>query len=58
MLQQYSQRRYLLHRELRAHLGGLLEVHTPEAGMNLVGWLPPGKDDQRAAKLAAMLEQL
>jgi GntR family transcriptional regulator / MocR family aminotransferase len=53
MLQHYSQRRDLLHRELRAHLGGLLEVRAPEAGMHLVGWLPPDKDDQRAAKLAA-----
>jgi GntR family transcriptional regulator/MocR family aminotransferase len=53
MLQHYSQRRDLLHRELCVHLGGLLEVHAPEAGMHLVGWLPPGKDDQRAAKLAA-----
>ena len=50
LLQHYSQRRDLLHRELRAHLGGLLEVHAPEAGMHLVGWLPPDKDDQRAAQ--------
>jgi GntR family transcriptional regulator / MocR family aminotransferase len=55
MLQHYSQRRDLLHRELGTHLGGLLEVHAPEAGMNLVGWLPPDKDDQRAAKLAAQV---
>jgi GntR family transcriptional regulator / MocR family aminotransferase len=55
MLQLYSQRRDLLHRELRAHLGCLLEVHAPEAGMHLVGWLPPDKDDRRAAKLAAQV---
>jgi len=55
MLQCYSQRRDLLHRELRAHLGDLLEVHAPEAGMHLVGWLPPDKDDRRAAKLAAQV---
>jgi GntR family transcriptional regulator / MocR family aminotransferase len=55
MLQQYSQRRDLLYRELRTYLGGLLEVHAPEAGLNLVGWLPPDKDDQRAAKLAAQV---
>jgi len=53
MLQHYSQRRDLLRHELRARLGGLLEVHAPEAGMHLVGWLPPGKDDRRAAELAA-----
>jgi DNA-binding transcriptional MocR family regulator len=52
-LQQYRKLRDLLHRELQAHLGGLLDVYAPEAGINLVGWLPPGKDDQRAAQLAA-----
>jgi GntR family transcriptional regulator/MocR family aminotransferase len=55
MLHQYSQRRDLLHRELQVHLGGLLEVHAPQAGLNLVGWLPPGKDDQHASKLAAQV---
>jgi GntR family transcriptional regulator/MocR family aminotransferase len=55
MLHYYSRRRDLLHRELCAHLGGLLEVHAPEAGLNLVGWLPPGKDDQHASKLAAQM---
>jgi GntR family transcriptional regulator/MocR family aminotransferase len=53
MLQHYNQRRDLLRHELRARLGGLLEVCAPEAGMHLVGWLPPGKDDRRAAELAA-----
>lgn len=53
MLHHYSQRRDLLQNALRVHLGGLLEVHAPEAGMHLVGWLPPEKDDQRAAELAA-----
>jgi GntR family transcriptional regulator/MocR family aminotransferase len=37
------------------HLGGLLEVHAPEGGLNLVGWLPPGKDDRRASRLAAQV---
>jgi GntR family transcriptional regulator/MocR family aminotransferase len=55
MRQRFLRRRDLLHRELRTHLGGLLEVHTPEAGMHLVGWLPPGKDDRRAAHLAAQV---
>ena len=53
MRRHYRQRRDLLHQELRAHLGGLLDVHAPEVGMHLVGWLPPDKDDQRAAALAA-----
>jgi GntR family transcriptional regulator / MocR family aminotransferase len=55
MLHHYSRLRDLLHRELCAHLGGLLEVHAPEAGLNLVGWLPPGKDDRRASRLAAQV---
>jgi GntR family transcriptional regulator/MocR family aminotransferase len=53
MLRYYKQRRDLLHTALRAHLRGLLEVHAPEAGQRLVGWLPPDKDDRRAADLAA-----
>ncbi|HLZ55315.1 MAG TPA: PLP-dependent aminotransferase family protein [Ktedonosporobacter sp.] len=53
MLQHYRQRRDLLRDALHAHLGELLEVHAPEAGMHLVGWLPPDKDDRRAAELAA-----
>jgi GntR family transcriptional regulator / MocR family aminotransferase len=55
MLHHYSRLRDLLHRELCARLGGLLEVHAPEAGLNLVGWLPPGKDDRRASRLAAQV---
>ena len=55
MLHYYKKLRDLLYRELRTHLGGLLEVHAPEAGLNLVGWLPPGKDDQHASKLAAQV---
>ena len=53
MRDHYRQRRDLLCHELRTHLGGLLEVQAPEAGMQVVGWLPPGKDDRRAAALAA-----
>ena len=55
MRHHYQKRRDLLQRELQAHLGGLLEVHASEVGMHLVGWLPPGKDDRRAAQLAAQV---
>jgi GntR family transcriptional regulator/MocR family aminotransferase len=55
MLQHYRKLRELLQCELHLHLGSLLEVRAPEAGMQLVGWLPPGKDDQRAANLAAQV---
>ena len=52
MRQQIQRRRDCLYRELRSHLGGLLEVSLPEAGLELVGWLPRDKDDQRAVALA------
>jgi GntR family transcriptional regulator / MocR family aminotransferase len=55
MRQHYQKLRDLLYRELQAHLGGQLEVHASEVGMHLVGWLPPGKDDRRAAELAAQV---
>jgi GntR family transcriptional regulator/MocR family aminotransferase len=55
MREHYRQRRDLLYHELRTHLGGLLEVQAPEAGMHLVGWLPPEKDDRRAAALAVQV---
>ena len=37
MLKHYGQRRDLLGHELRSHLGGLLEVQAPKAGMHRVG---------------------
>ena len=48
MRKHYNRRRDLLRNELNKHLGGLLDVHTPEAGMHLIGWLPPSTDDRRA----------
>jgi GntR family transcriptional regulator/MocR family aminotransferase len=48
----YRRRRDLLQGELRRQLAGLIEVSVPDMGMALVGWLPPGKDDRRAAALA------
>lgn len=53
MLHHYRQRRDLLQNAVHTHLGDLLEVRAPEVGMHLVGWLPPEKDDRRAADLAA-----
>jgi GntR family transcriptional regulator/MocR family aminotransferase len=52
MIGHYRRRRDCLHRELVRTLGGLLEVTVPQAGLELVGWLPPGADDRRAAALA------
>lgn len=47
----YSERRTALIDALKRELSGLLEIHPPEAGMHLVAWLPPGKDDRVAAHL-------
>lgn len=47
-----QRRRDCLHQELQHRLGGLLDVALPEAGLELVGWLPRGKDDQQAVALA------
>ena len=55
MRHHYQKLRDLLSRELQAQLGGLLDVRASEVGMHLVGWLPPGKDDRRAAELAAQV---
>lgn len=52
MRQQIQRRRDCLFLELRSHLGGQLEVSLPEAGLELVGWLPQDADDQRAEVLA------
>ena len=49
---QIQRRRDCLHQELQRRLGGLLDVSLPEAGLELVGWLPRDKDDQRAVALA------
>ena len=47
----YAQRRELLVGLARGALP--LDIHAPEAGMHLVGWLPDGVDGQYAAQKAA-----
>lgn len=49
----YAQRRAALLAAVASELGELLEVHAPEAGMHLAGWLPPGVDDAAVAQRAA-----
>jgi GntR family transcriptional regulator/MocR family aminotransferase len=51
----YSGRRDALVAALRGTLAGLMEVSEPEAGLHLVGWLPPGYDDRAAARAASGL---
>jgi len=49
----YAQRRATLLAAVASELGELLAVHAPEAGMHLVGWLPPRVDDAAVAQQAA-----
>lgn len=46
MRQLYAERQDVFVRLCREHLSGLLEVRPADAGMQLVGWLPEGVDDQ------------
>ena len=45
----YSSRRLLLVRLLTRHLGALVDVDAPDAGMNLIVWLPAAANDQACA---------
>jgi len=49
----YACRQTLLLETARAELSGLLEIQESEAGMHLVGWLPPGVNDTEAARVAS-----
>jgi GntR family transcriptional regulator / MocR family aminotransferase len=50
----YAQRQELLVSACARDLKGLLEVKPADAGMHLVGWLPPGVNDRDAARRAAV----
>lgn len=49
----YATRREALMTAIRSECGTLLEAHAPEAGMHLVGWLPPGLADTEIERRAA-----
>ena len=49
----YEERQGHLVTAVRQELAGILEVKPAEAGMNLIGWLPPGVDDQEMSARAA-----
>jgi GntR family transcriptional regulator/MocR family aminotransferase len=49
----YGSRQSLLLETARAELSGMLEIQESEAGMHLVGWLPPGVSDTEAARVAS-----
>ena len=43
----YQARRELFVDLLRRECSGLLEVEAPDAGMNLIAWLPAGTSDRK-----------
>src|SRR6184192_799028 len=49
----YAERQQVLLEEARRHLAGLVELAPSGAGLQCVGWLAPGLDDQAAARAAA-----
>jgi GntR family transcriptional regulator/MocR family aminotransferase len=49
----YQSRRRLLVRLLRRYLDGLVEVDAPDAGMNLIAWLPRTMNDVRVSRALA-----
>lgn len=50
----YEHRQQVLLEAARQELTGLLEVSPHEAGMHLVGWLPPEVDDRTVSRKAAL----
>ncbi len=52
----YRSRRQLLVRLLRRELAGLVEVDAPDAGMNLIAWLPAGMNDVEASRVLASVD--
>lgn len=49
----YQSRRALLVRLLERQLGSLVDVDAPDAGLNLIVWLPPGSRDRAIARALA-----
>src|SRR5205807_9642006 len=45
----YAERQDIFISLCRRHLDGLLEVAQADAGMQVMGWLPPGVDDRAVA---------
>ena len=49
----YHERQEVLVAVAARELGGLIEAAPTQAGMHLIGWLPPGIDDVAASRTAA-----
>ena len=51
----YQERQSVLLESIRGELGNLLDVHAPEGGMHIMGWLPQGKCDVAISRRAAAI---
>ncbi len=51
MRELYAERQALLLQEGAQNLAGMLTLYPEETGMQLVGWLPEGSNDQRASQV-------
>lgn len=49
----YAERQEILFTEAHRVLAGFLDLAAVEAGLDVIGWLPPGIDDRQAAARAA-----
>jgi GntR family transcriptional regulator/MocR family aminotransferase len=49
----YLERRNALQEAMRTRLAGVVELGPAEAGMHVLGWLPPGVDDTRVSSALA-----
>lgn len=46
----YAERQEALVGAIRRDLDGIMNVTPARAGMNVIGWLPPGSDDTMASR--------
>lgn len=53
MRELYAERQALLLQEAAKGLAGMLTLYPEETGMQLVGWLPEGSNDQRASQVVS-----
>ena len=53
MRELYAERQALLLHEAAKDLAGMLTLSPEETGMQVVGWLPEGSNDQRASQMAS-----
>jgi GntR family transcriptional regulator/MocR family aminotransferase len=52
----YANRQAALVEAIEKYLGNFLDAEPRDAGLHLIGWLPPGVDDQEASRVLAELD--